>query len=129
MLDAYSTNQVVTANNDISLNTVKLQTGRTVTLNNNTVHLNTHGIYTVSIHATGSTTEGGTLGLQLYTNGQPIERAAATAGTVAGVKVNLAFNTLLTVANSDYSNAGFTIRNTGSAGTLDVIEAVVTKIR
>lgn len=49
--------------------------------------------------------------------------------TVAGVKVNLAFNTLLTVANSDYSNAGFTIRNTGSAGTLDVIEVVVTKIR
>ena len=129
MLDAYSVNQAVTANNDIPLNTVKLQTGRTVILSGNTVHLNTPGIYTVSLHATGSTTDGGTLGIQLYTNGQPIERAIATAGTAAGVKVNLAFNTLLTVASSDYSNAGFTIRNTGSAGTLDVIEAVVTKIK
>ena len=129
MLDAYSLSQAITAGNDIPLNVKKLETGKTVTLNGSTINLNVPGIYNVEVHATGSTTENGTFGIQLYTKGQPIERTLALAGTATGVKTSLSIKTLLAVANTNYGTSNFTIRNIGSSGTVDVVEVVVTKIR
>lgn len=128
MLDAYSVNLPVTAGTDIPLNVKRIENNG-VTLNGATISFKKAGVYKVTVNATGSSTEAGSVGIQLfYSNGKAIEGAMATAGTAAGIKVNLALATALIVEPARYSTANFTVRNIGSSGTLDAIEIVVTRL-
>lgn len=131
MLDAYSVNAAVTANSNIVFNNKKIETGVTAVLTNNgdTIALNRPGIYSVSVHAYGGATSTGAIAIQLYTNENPIERAVAKANTATGAVANLAFSTLISVDRAAAGNiATFNVRYTGDAGTLNIVEVVVTKV-
>lgn len=78
MLQAYSENISIANNENIKFNSVSLQTGCTATIAGGTViNLNRPGIYHIEFNASGTTTDAGTVGAQLQSNGTDVARAAA----------------------------------------------------
>lgn len=132
MLQAYSENISVTTNENIKFNSISLQTGCTATIagGSNIINLNRPGIYHIEFNASGTTTDAGTIGAQLQSNGTNVTRAAAAATTTASGTQNIAFSTLISVGNCPCNgHKSLNIVYTGSAGTLTIANVIVTKIR
>lgn len=131
MLEANSSTLTVTTNTNIAFTNKTLQTGVTAVLgeDNATVSLNRAGIYRVDFSAYGASTADGTIGAQLYANGNAVSRASSVATTAAGAPQAISFATLISVGNATQGHtATLTVRYTGSAGILSNADLVVTKI-
>lgn len=130
MIQAYSENLNVITNDTIALNNITLKTGNTVTLNGNTLTLNAPGIYHIEVNSYGASTEAGTIGLKLQSNGNDIKQAKALATTGANAPQAISFNTLIPVQKCPcMTGKTINIIYTGAAGVIGFINVIVTKIR
>lgn len=130
MIQVYSENLTVAANDTLALNNIMLRTGSTVSLNGNTLTLNAPGLYHVEFNGYGASTEAGTIGVKLQSNGNDIKQAKSSATTGAGAPQAISFNTLIPVQKCPCM-AGKPIQliYTGTAGTMNFINVIVTKLR
>jgi hypothetical protein len=131
MLEANSQTLTVTTNTNITFANKNLQTGVTAVLGNDnaTVSLNRAGIYRVDFTAYGASTAEGTIGAQLYANGNAVNRASSVATTAAGAPQSISFAALVAVGNTvQGQTATINVRYTGSAGILNNANLIVTKI-
>lgn len=135
MLETSVQNLAVTANQAIAFGANNLQTGSTVThtAGSTTVNLSSPGIYEVAFDAYGITTAAGAFGAQLSINGTADSTAAASATTsAASDTAAISFSKLVRVAQSCacVNNAKtLTVVYTGSAGTIDNANLIVTKLK
>ena len=99
MIQAYSTNISVPANNNIPLNNLKIRKG----CNENlaapaTIQLQKRGVYVVSVDAYGSAAAPGEISVQLVKNGVPQPSAISQANVAAADSiVTLGFKDLVQV--------------------------------
>ena len=68
MIQVYSENLAVAANDTLALNNITLRTGSTVSLNGNILTLNAPGLYHVEFNGYGASTEARTIGVKLQSN-------------------------------------------------------------
>lgn len=135
MLETNVQNLAVTTNQTIAFGANALQTGCTVThtAGSTAVSLNSPGIYEVAFNAYGITTAAGAFGAQLAVNGTADSTAAASATTsAASDTAAISFTKLIRVAPSCACvNNGktLTVIYTGSAGTIDNANLIVTKLK
>lgn len=135
MLETNVQNLAVTANQSIAFGANSLQTGCTVThtAGSTVVKLNKPGIYEVAFNAYGITTAAGAFGAQLVVNGIADTTAASSATTsAASDTAAISFTKLIRVAPSCacVNNAkSLTVVYTGSAGTIDNANLIVTKLK
>lgn len=132
MLQAYVTGLSVAEGQDIAFPKVE-RIGTTVTgaIGSTTIQLNAPGVYMVSFNATGTTTAAGTFGFQMQRDGVAVPQAQASATTAAGDSAGVAFSTLMSVNRCCQSANGVVLsfRYTGGAGTVNLANVVVTKVR
>ena len=135
MLETNVQNLAVTANQTIAFGTNSLQTGCTVThtAGSTAVSLNKPGIYEVAFNAYGITTAAGAFGAQLAVNGTTDTTAASSATTsAASDTAAISFTKLIRIPPSCacVNNAKtLTVVYTGSAGTIDNANLIVTKLK
>lgn len=135
MLETNVQNLAVTTNQTIAFGTNALQTGCTAThtAGSTAVSLNHPGIYEVNFNAYGITTAAGAFGAQLAVNGTADSTAASSATTsAASDTAAISFTKLVRVAPSCacVNNAKtLTVVYTGSAGTIDNANLIVTKLK
>lgn len=107
MIEAYSTNVAVAANQPVPFNSVSIAKGCSVVQRSAATFLfNECGVYELSFDASGaiSGAEAADIVLQLYKNGVPQPQAQAQANSSAATDIeNLSFTTLVQVPN-DNSN-------------------------
>lgn len=73
MIQVYSENLAVATNDTLALNNITLRTGSTVSLNGNILTLNAPFLYHVEFNGYGASTEAGTIGVKLQSNGNDIK--------------------------------------------------------
>ena len=135
MLETNVQNLTVTANQTIAFASNTLQTGTTVThtAGSTAISLNRPGIYEVSFNAYGITTDAGAFSAQLAINGTTDASATSSATTsAASDTAQIAFTKLVRVAPFCAcvdNNKVLTIVYTGSAGTIDNANLIVTKLK
>lgn len=132
MLNLYSTNVASTTNQVITWNSKAVQRGNSAILgsDNQTIYLNTPGIYEINVSGYGSTTVAGTFGLQLQADGATVARGASSMTTGAGDTGLAAFDALVAV-NRVYgssSKAALTVIYTGGDGVISGVGIVVKKV-
>lgn len=135
MLQAYTTAATVTGSGSENIAFSKVEfTDSTATANPGaaTIKLNAPGVYMVNFNATGTTTDAGTFGVQMYRDGELVEQATGAATTTAGSAAAISFSTLMSVSACCCGNNGgatLTFRYTGGAGTISLANVVVVKVR
>ena len=133
MLQVYSKDIAVTPNSKVQFNTVALKTGSTVTMEGTTqLNINRSGIYRIEFVGYGaSNTDNSTIGVQLVIDGKEVPQAGATVATSSAIlPEQIAFVALVPVkiCPCDGSKT-VTVLATGTAGTLNLVNLTVTKIR
>ena len=133
MLQVYSKDIAVTPNSNVQFNTVALKTGSTVTMEGTTqLNINRSGIYRIEFVGYGaSNTDNGTIGVQLVVDGKEVPQAEATVATSSAIlPQQIAFVALvpIKICPCDGSKT-VTVLATGTAGTLNLANLTVTKIR
>lgn len=133
MLQVYSKGIAVTPNSKVQFNTVALKTGSTVTMQDSTqLSINRSGIYRIEFVGYGaSNTDNGTIGVQLVVDGKEVPQAEATIATSSAIlPEQIAFIALvpIKICPCDGSKT-VTVLATGTAGTLNLANLTVTKIR
>ena len=133
MLQVYSKGIAVTPNSKVQFNTVALKTGSTVTMQDSTqLNINRSGIYRIEFVGYGaSNTDNGTIGVQLVVNGKEVPQAEATVATSSAIlPEQIAFTALvpIKICPCDGSKT-VTVLATGTAGTLNLANLIMTKIR
>lgn len=133
MLEAYSTNLALTANQAIPFNNRKIQKGCTAVLSAPaTVQLNKCGIYMVSFTMTATSANAGDITVELYKNGIAQPETIVSESVDAGGTANLSFDTLVQVTtnNSNCPCASPTLLQVMNdvAVTDATVDIVVTKI-
>ena len=133
MLQVYSKGIAVTPNSKVQFNTVALKTGSTVTMEGTTqLNINRSGIYRIEFVGYGaSNTDNGTIGVQLVVDGKEVPQAEATVATSSAIlPEQIAFTALvpIKICPCDGSKT-VTVLATGTAGTLNLANLTVTKIR
>lgn len=102
MLEAYSTNLTLVADQAIPLNNVTIQKGCTAVLSAPaTIQLNKCGVYMISCNMSATSTNAGDVSIQLSKNGIPQPQAIATESVEAAGTANLAFTTLVQVTSNN----------------------------
>ena len=133
MLQVYSKGIAVTPNSKVQFNTVALKTGSTVTMEGTTqLNINRSGIYRIEFVGYGaSNTDNGTIGVQLVVDGKEVPQAEATVATSSAIlPEQIAFTALvpIKICPCDGSKT-VTVLATGTAGTLNLANLIMTKIR
>lgn len=133
MLQVYSKGIAVTPNSKVQFNMVALKTGSTVTMEGTTqLNINHSGIYRIEFVGYGaSNTDNGTIGVQLVVDGKEVPQAEATVATSSAIlPEQIAFVALvpIKICPCDGSKT-VTVLATGTAGTLNLANLTVTKIR
>lgn len=134
MLETNVQDLTVTANQTIAFSTNTIQTGTTVThvAGSTAINLNRPGIYEINFNAYGVTTGAGAFGAQLNVNGTTDTSAKASTTTTEGATAQVAFTKLIRVVPSCTcinNSKVLTIVYTGSVGTLNNANLVVTKLK
>lgn len=133
MIQVYSKGIAITPNNNVRLNTVALKTGSTVTMEGTTqLNINRSGIYRIEFVGYGaSNTDNGTIGVQLVVDGKEVPQAEATIATSSAIlPEQIAFTALVPVKICPCGGSKtVTVLATGTAGTLNLANLTVTKIR
>ena len=133
MLEAYSVDLAVTANSNITFNTTRLLTNDVALLKSDgqTIALRKAGIYKVEVYASGAPTAEGSIKLQLYgNNNEVIVPAVAEADAGAGVAQSISFASFVKVQPSvSVNEAQLTLKYEGGAGSLSIVNILVTKVR
>lgn len=133
MIQVYSKGIAITPNNNVRLNTVALKTGSTVTMQDSTqLNINRSGIYRIEFVGYGaSNTDNGTIGVQLVVDGKEVPQAEATIATSSAIlPEQIAFTALVPVKICPCGGSKtVTVLATGTAGTLNLANLTVTKIR
>lgn len=133
MIQVYSKDIAVAPNNDIQFNTVALKTGSTVTREGTTqLNINRSGIYRIEFVGYGaSNTDNSTIGVQLVVDGKEVPQAEATVATSSAIlPEQIAFVALVPVKICPCGGSKtVTVLATGTAGTLNLANLTVTKIR
>ena len=133
MLQVYSEGIAVTPNSNIQFNTVTLKTGSTVTIRDSTqLNINRSGIYRIEFVGYGaSNTDNSTIGVQLVVDGKEVPQAEATVATSSAILPGqIAFVALVPVKVCPCGGSKtITVLATGTAGTLNLANLTVTKIR
>lgn len=132
MLQAYTAKYDIAGEGNIPFNDVDIVGGTvTATSGGTEISLNAHGIYYVAFNATGSTTAAGTFGFQMYRDGSAVIQAQAETDTGAGEEGAVSFSTLMSVSRRCCCQSGVTLAfaYTGSAGTINLANVVITKVR
>ena len=136
MIEAYSTNAAVAANQPVPFNSTSIAKGCDVVQQNvNTFLFNECGVYELSFDASGaiSGAEAANIVLQLYKNGVPQPQAQAQANSTATTDVeNLGFKTLVQVPNGNspcrcVSPITVQIMNGAAAVLLNNVNVTITK--
>lgn len=85
----------------------------------------------ISFNAYGASTAAGTIGAQLTVNGTGRAEAISTATTAAGAPQAISFQTLVAMPDMCRCAGGLpiTIQYIGSAGTLNLANLIITKLR
>ena len=133
MIQVYSKDVAVTPNSNVQFNTVALKTGSTVTIQDSTqLNINRSGIYRIEFVGYGaSNTDNSTIGVQLVVDGKEVPQAEATVETDSATQPEqIAFVALvpIKICPCDGSKT-VTVLATGTAGTLNIANLTVTKIR
>jgi len=133
MLDTYSQNISVTADTIIPFNTNALRKNCTVMHSDGStaIKLARPGVYAVYFNATGTTTDAGTFGVQMLSNGTAVPQAVASATTAAGGTANIGFSALVFVnpsCNCVNNSTALSFQYTGSAGTITNANVLVLKV-
>lgn len=133
MIQAYSQNLAVTQGAAIPFNSTKLKTGCVVTQaqDKTTFYLNRPGIYLVQFDGYGSSTEAGSVGVQMAVDGVNCPVGTVQATTAAGSLQPISFYTLVGVEAVCRCTGGkkLTVNYTGTAGTLSLANIIITKLR
>lgn len=132
MINLYSISQTAVADATVTWANKAVQRGISATLgsDNQTIYLNSPGVYEVSVHGHGLTTAAGEFGFQLVGDGTDIARAASFMDTGIGEVGAVAFDTLIAVNSTagPTNKAALTLRYTGDAGTINLVSLVVKKV-
>lgn len=130
MIEVYTQNAELNANQIIPLSSVSLKKGCTATLDGNTINLHQNGVYAISVDAVLTSATVGLASIQMNRNGVAVPQAisSGTIGT-ANDSVALGFETLVRVSNCpcECETVALTFENIGVASTVD-INVVVTKV-
>lgn len=130
MIEAYGTN-ITAAQNMIVPFANKFQTNCAVVRNNNeTFEVMMPGIYSVSFHGVATTTAAGNIGFQLLADGNVLPQTVVSATTGAGDTESVSFETNVKVTVAPMTQkAKLTVQYTGSAGTIDMADIIIRKVR
>ena len=133
MLQVYSKDIAITPNSNVQFNTVALKTGSTVTMEGTTqLSINRSGIYRIEFVGYGaSNTDNSTIGVQLVVDGKEVPQAQTTVATSSAILPGqIAFVALVPVKICSCGGSkAITVLATGTAGTLNLANLTVTKIR
>lgn len=133
MIQVHSKDVAVTPNSNVQFNTVALKTGSTVTMEGTTqLNINRSGIYRIEFAGYGaSNTDNGTIGVQLVVDGKEVPQAEATVATSSAIlPEQIAFTALVPIKICPCGGSKtVTVLATGTAGTLNLANLTITKIR
>ena len=133
MLQAYTTNQTVETNDLIAFSHVEAAIDRsaTATIGGTEIKLNTPGIYHVTGYVNGTSTAEGEVGVTVLLNGTAMEQTAVNASAAADGNATVPIDTLVSVNQCCPCQSGVTLtfQYTGSAGTVNLANVVVLKVR
>ena len=133
MIQVYSKDAAVTPNSNVQFNTVALKTGSTVTIQDSTqLNINRSGIYRIEFAGYGAAnTDNSTIGVQLVVDGKEVPQAEATVATSSAIlPEQIAFVALVPLKICPCGGSKtVTVLATGTAGTLNLANLTVTKIR
>ena len=133
MIQAQSTSLAVANGSNLTFNTTNVKTGCAVTQSQDRTEFYLHrpGIYAVEFNACGASTAAGTIGVQLMVNGTAVANTAIQATTGADEPQSISFYTLVPVEAVCRCTGGkkLVVNYTGSTGTLNLANIVITKLR
>ncbi len=133
MIQVYSKGIALTPNANVQFNTVALKTGSTVTIEGTAqLSINRSGIYRIEFVGYGAAnTDNSTIGVQLVVDGKEVPQAGATVATSSAIlPEQIAFTALVPIKICPCGGGkAVTVLATGTAGTLNLANLTVTKIR
>ena len=133
MIQVYSKDIAVTPNSNVQFSTVALKTGSTVTIEGTAqLNINRSGIYRIEFVGYGaSNTDNSTIGVQLVVDGKEVPQAESTVATSSAIlPEQITFTALVPVKICPCGGSKtVTVLATGTAGTLNLANLTVTKIR
>lgn len=135
MLEAYATNQTISASSPVPFTSVSLKKGHTASFSGtSSIQLNRAGVYMVCATVTGTPAAAGTASIQLYRDGVAQPQAIASATPVlTSVGVTLPICTLVQVTHDNgckccQAPVNIQLVNTGVGLTSANTSIVVTKV-
>lgn len=133
MLETNVQDLAVANNQMIAFNANALQMGNCVshTAGSTVININRAGVYSVEFNAYGSSTEAGTIGVQLMLDDTVVANGVAESATGAGEIHSISFQALLPVTAVCRYMGGkkLEVKYTGTAGTLNFADITLTKIK
>jgi hypothetical protein len=132
MLQAYTTNQDVATNDLISFSHVEaVDSSATAVINGTEIKLNAPGIYHITGYVNASPTADGEIGVTVLLDGTAMEQTAVIENALADNYAVVPIDTLISVNRCCPCQGPdvVTIRYTGVAGTINLANVVVVKVR
>ena len=132
MLQAYTTNQAVATNDLINFSHVEaVDSSATAVINGTEIKLNAPGIYHITGYVNASPTAEGEIGVTVLLNGVVMEQTVVTASALADNYAAVPIDTLISVNRCCpcQGPAVVTIQYSGAAGTVNLANIVVLKVR
>lgn len=133
MLQAYTTNQAVATNDLIAFSRVEAAVDRSATLpiGGTEITLNAPGIYHITGYVNGTPTADGEVGVSVLLNGDVMEQTTVTANALADNYAVVPIDTLVSVNRCCpcQPTTRISIQYTGAAGTVNLANVVVLKVR
>lgn len=97
MLEVYTNNATVAADEVIPLSNVKVQKGPSSTVAGNTINLNRRGVYLVSADGTAVASAQGIVGFSIYKDGVEDPSAVTAVTAASGATAACGFTTMIQV--------------------------------
>ena len=132
MIEAYGTNITAVQNMNVPFANKMAQTNYAVVKDsdNETFELLMPGVYNVSFHGVATTTAAGDVSFQLLADGNVLPQTVVSATTGAGDIATVSFETNVRVAVAPMiQKAKLVVQYTGSAGTIDMADVIIKKVR
>ena len=132
MLQAYTTNQAVETNDLLSFSHVEaVDSSATAIINGSEIKLNSPGIYHITGYVNGTPTADGEVGVSVLLNGTAMEQTAVTENALADNYAVVPIDTFVSVNRCCPCQGPVvvTIQYTGAAGTVNLANIVVLKVR
>ena len=132
MIEAYGRNITAVQNMNLPFANKVVQTNYAVVKDsdNETFELLMPGVYNVSFHGVATTTAAGDVSFQLLADGNVLPQTVVSATTGAGDIATVSFETNVRVAVAPMiQKAKLVVQYTGSAGTIDMADVIIKKVR